>query len=55
MVYALTSIFTEVITNNAAAILMFPICSALAEQMGVSMMPSKLRTKVYSPDIANGF
>lgn len=39
MVYALTSIFTEVITNNAAAILMFPICSALAEQMGVSMMP----------------
>ena len=39
VVYALTSLFTEVITNNAAAVLMFPICNSLAEQMGVSVMP----------------
>ncbi|UJS24869.1 SLC13 family permease [Thiothrix winogradskyi] len=39
LVYALTSLFTEVITNNAAAALMFPICMAIAEQMGVNFMP----------------
>ena len=39
LVYIMTSLFTEVITNNAAAVLMFPICSAVAEQSGVSMMP----------------
>ncbi|HPE61069.1 MAG TPA: SLC13 family permease [Thiolinea sp.] len=41
-VYALTSLFTEVITNNAAAILMFPLCQALSEQMGVSILPFAL-------------
>lgn len=39
LVYIMTSMFTEVITNNAAAVLMFPICSAVAEQSGVSIMP----------------
>lgn len=39
LVYALTTLFTEVITNNAAAVLMFPIATAVAEQMGVSPMP----------------
>ena len=39
MVYVMTSLFTEVITNNAAAVLMFPICSAVSEQMGVNFMP----------------
>lgn len=38
-IYVLTVIFTELITNNAAAVLMFPICSAVAEQGGVSIMP----------------
>lgn len=39
MVYVMTSLFTEVITNNVAAVLMFPICSAVSEQMGVNFMP----------------
>jgi di/tricarboxylate transporter len=39
VVYALTTVFTEVVTNNAAAVLMFPIATAVAEQMGVSPMP----------------
>lgn len=39
MVYALTTAFTEVITNNAAAVLMFPIAMAVAEQLGVSILP----------------
>ncbi|WP_280540228.1 SLC13 family permease [Chromohalobacter sp. 11-W] len=39
MVYVLTVIFTELITNNAAAVLMFPVAAAVAEQLGVSIMP----------------
>lgn len=39
LIYVMTSLFTEVITNNAAAVLMFPICSAVAEHSGVSIMP----------------
>ena len=39
MVYLLTVAFTESITNNAAAVLMFPIAMAVAEQLGVNFMP----------------
>jgi di/tricarboxylate transporter len=39
MVYLITSIFTEVITNNAAAVLVFPIAMHTAEQLGVNIMP----------------
>ena len=39
MVYVLTVMFTELITNNAAAVLMFPIAVAIAERLGVSEMP----------------
>jgi len=38
-VYTITSIMTEVITNNAAAVLVFPIAMAAAENMGVSPWP----------------
>jgi len=38
-VYTLTSVMTEVITNNAAAVLVFPIAMAAAESMGVSPWP----------------
>ncbi|MBN2036155.1 MAG: anion permease, partial [Chitinispirillaceae bacterium] len=31
--------FTEMITNNAGALLMFPIALSTAEQMGVSILP----------------
>ena len=39
MVYVVTTFFTEVITNNAAAAFMFPIALATAQQLGVSFMP----------------
>ena len=39
VIYALTSAMTEVITNNAAAVLMFPIAQAVAETLGVSLWP----------------
>ena len=39
LVYLLTAVFTEVITNNAAAVLMFPIAMAIAESLGVSYLP----------------
>lgn len=37
--HLVTSLFTELITNNAAAVLVFPIALATAETLGVSMMP----------------
>ncbi|SEA80067.1 Di-and tricarboxylate transporter [Thiothrix caldifontis] len=39
LVYALTAIFTELITNNASAVLMYPIAGSVAEQLGVNFMP----------------
>lgn len=39
MVYLVTMFFTEIITNNAAAVLVFPIAMSLAEGLGVSSMP----------------
>ncbi|WP_008312310.1 SLC13 family permease [Leptolyngbya sp. PCC 6406] len=39
MVYGITTLLTEVVTNNAAAALMFPIALALAQTLGVSFMP----------------
>jgi di/tricarboxylate transporter len=38
-VYAVTSVFTELITNNAAAVLVFPIAEATAQSLGVSFWP----------------
>lgn len=37
--YLLTWLITEVVTNNAAAALMFPMAFGLAESLGVSYMP----------------
>lgn len=39
IIYFLTVLFTEVITNNAAAILMFPIAQSFSTQMNVDIMP----------------
>ncbi|WP_339801829.1 SLC13 family permease [uncultured Marinobacter sp.] len=39
LIYVMTVVFTEVITNNAAAVLMFPIALAVSEQMGVNFLP----------------
>ena len=41
-VYLMTAIFTEVVTNNAAAALTFPFAIAIAEQMGVNPRPFAL-------------
>lgn len=38
-IYVITVIFTELITNNAAAALMFPIALATAKALGVDPMP----------------
>jgi di/tricarboxylate transporter len=38
-VYFITMILTELITNNAAAIIMFPIAFATAGQLGLNFMP----------------
>ena len=39
LIYLTTAIFTNLITNNAAAVLMFPIALASAERLEVSIMP----------------
>lgn len=39
VVYGITLVVTELITNNAAAALMFPLAMATAERLGVSNMP----------------
>jgi di/tricarboxylate transporter len=38
-VYLITSLLTEFITNNATAVLMFPVAQAAAEGLGVSFSP----------------
>jgi di/tricarboxylate transporter len=38
-VYAVTSFFTELITNSAAAVLIFPIAQATAAKLDVSLWP----------------
>jgi di/tricarboxylate transporter len=37
LIYIITNVFTELITNNAAAVLMFPIAIALAAQAGIPL------------------
>ncbi|HET7414087.1 MAG TPA: SLC13 family permease [Arthrobacter sp.] len=39
LVYVMTVVFTELLSNNAAAVLMFPISVSVAEQLDVSFMP----------------
>lgn len=38
-IYIITAIFTEIITNNAAAALVFPIALSAAQQMGIDPKP----------------
>lgn len=38
-IYVVANAFTEVLTNNAAAVLVFPIAEALASSLGVSFWP----------------
>lgn len=38
-IYVATALFTAIITNNAAAVLMFPIAHAVAADLGVDFMP----------------
>ena len=39
LLYVATVLLTEVLTNNAAAVLMFPVAMAFGEQLGVSFLP----------------
>ena len=38
-IYVMTLLFTEIITNNAAAALSFPIAHGASQELGVSFMP----------------
>ncbi|WP_435104141.1 SLC13 family permease [Arhodomonas sp. AD133] len=38
-VFAVTSLFTELITNNAAAVLVFPVALSASDSLGVNPMP----------------
>jgi di/tricarboxylate transporter len=44
LVYATAVVFTELITNNAAAVLIFPIAMAASQQLGVHPMPFVIAT-----------
>jgi di/tricarboxylate transporter len=44
LVYFTTVVFTELITNNAAAALMFPLAVATATELGVDYMPFVIAT-----------
>ncbi|MCC5877455.1 MAG: SLC13 family permease [Candidatus Sumerlaeia bacterium] len=46
LVYLSTLLFTEMITNNAAAVLMFPIAMATATGLGVEPLPFLIATMV---------
>jgi di/tricarboxylate transporter len=39
VIYGVTMLFTELITNNAAAVLVFPIAVATSRKLGVDIMP----------------
>lgn len=39
LIYVIAVVFTELLTNNAAAVLAFPIALAVAAQLGVDAMP----------------
>lgn len=39
VLFIITNIFTELITNNAAAALSFPLALSLSQQLGVNPMP----------------
>ena len=39
MLYGITWLLTELVTNNAVAVVMFPIAVAAAEQLGISPLP----------------
>jgi len=39
IIYGVTLVLTEVVTNNAAAVVVFPIAIAAAQQLGVSYLP----------------
>jgi di/tricarboxylate transporter len=38
-VYVFTNVITEMVTNNAAAVMSFPVAAATAESLGVSLWP----------------
>jgi di/tricarboxylate transporter len=48
LVYALTLVITELISNNAAAALMYPIAVALADQLKVSFKPFSMAVLIAS-------
>ena len=48
LVYVITLVITELISNNAAAALMYPIATALADELGASFKPFAMAVLVAS-------
>lgn len=48
LVYVITLVITELISNNAAAALMYPIAVALADEMGISFKPFAMAVLISS-------
>lgn len=48
LIYVITLVITELISNNAAAALMYPIAVALADELGVSFKPFAMAVLVAS-------
>ena len=48
LIYAITLVITELISNNAAAALMYPIAVGLADELGVSFKPFAMSVLVAS-------
>jgi di/tricarboxylate transporter len=48
LVYAVTLVITELISNNAAAALMYPIAVSLADELGVSFKPFSMAVIIAS-------
>ncbi|RYG66008.1 hypothetical protein EON64_10740 [archaeon] len=48
LIYVITLVITELISNNAAAALMYPIATALADELGVSFKPYAMAVLVAS-------
>lgn len=47
-IYITTALFTEIVTNNAAAVLMFPIALATSTSLGVPMAPYAIAIMIAS-------
>lgn len=46
LVYAMTTVISELVTNNAAAVVLFPVAASVANAMSVSLVPFALAVMI---------